>query len=212
MSNSSILFNDDMTLDLVKNIIKNSYSPVVLLEGRRKVKPGDGPLLTNFARKMAQTFSSVTFRTGNASGSDTYFAKGVAEVDPKRLQYVVPTPGMGLRNRIEGASVLSYDDISKVEDDEINYLSASANENRRDLFEYAKEKPKGKAAAQAKYLLRDTLKVTGSEDAGFSKPVLGFFYVDPAKPLDGGTGHTIKVCQALDVPVITQLAFIDYDL
>lgn len=208
----SVLFNDDMALDAIDYIISNSYSPVVLLEGRRKVKQGDGQLLTDFARRFALAYPSVIFRTGNADGSDTYFARGVAKVDPARVQYVVPYASMKQKNRVEGASILSYDELSKAEDKTINYLSSDVNPDNQGLFEYARKVPNGKAAAKAKYLLRDTLKVTGSEDAGYSKPVIGFFYVDPATPLDGGTGHTIRVCQKLNVPVITQLAFLKFDL
>ncbi|MCH8558210.1 MAG: hypothetical protein LAT84_10320 [Balneolia bacterium] len=207
MTDSATLFNDDMTIDEINSVISNNYSPVVLLEGRRKVLPDDAHRLTDFALRFARAYPSVIFRTGNADGSDTYFAKGVAQADQARIQYVVPYASMKLKDRVPGASVLSYDELAKSEDEAISYLSSGINPKNKPLFDYARKAPAGRAAAKAKYLLRDTLKVIGSEKAGFSRPVLGFFYVDLSDPLAGGTGHTIKVCQQLGVPVITQTAF-----
>ena len=49
--------------------------------------------------------------------------------------------------------------------------------------------------------MRDTLKVSGAEEPELNKAVFGIFYVNPADPLKGGTGHTIRVCRTLDVPI-----------
>ena len=64
--------------------------------------------------------------------------------------------------------------------------------------------PSSAATSKATYLLRDTLKVTGSEALGLAPAVLGIFFVNEAEPSGGGTGHTIRVCGVQDVPVATQ--------
>jgi len=58
--------------------------------------------------------------------------------------------------------------------------------------------------AKARYLVRDTLKVTGSSYGAFAPATVGIFYVRPGNPLQGGTGHTIRVCQDQGVPVAFQ--------
>ena len=51
--------------------------------------------------------------------------------------------------------------------------------------------------ATAQLILRDTLKVTGTDD--MPPPTAGIFYVHPADPGRGGTGHTIRVCRRAKV-------------
>ena len=40
-------------------------------------------------------FPSAIFRSGNAEGSDAVFADAVAEIDPSRLELVIPNAAMG---------------------------------------------------------------------------------------------------------------------
>ena len=61
----------------------------------------------------------------------------------------------------------------------------------------------GKLGSQAACLIRDTMKVTGISGQ-LSPPVAALFFVDPADPEAGGTGHTIRVCHHAGVPVIFQ--------
>jgi hypothetical protein len=58
--------------------------------------------------------------------------------------------------------------------------------------------------AKARYLVRDTVKVTGSASGELAPATVGIFYVRPGNPLQGGTGHTIRVCHAHGVPVALQ--------
>jgi hypothetical protein len=53
-------------------------------------------------------------------------------------------------------------------------------------------------------LVRDTLKVTGSSYGDLAPATVGLFYVRPGNPLQGGTGHTIRVCRDQGVPVALQ--------
>jgi len=62
-------------------------------------------------------------------------------------------------------------------------------------------------AGKGKYLLRDTLKVTGSPTLGLAPATLGLFYVDLTDPEAGGTGHTIRVCRLQGIPVVFQNEF-----
>jgi hypothetical protein len=64
--------------------------------------------------------------------------------------------------------------------------------------------PSSAAISKATYLLRDTLKVTGSAALVLDPAALGIFFVNEADPTGGGTGHTIKVCGAQDIPAATQ--------
>jgi len=193
-----------MTLYTIQELIESADNPVILLEGRRKVKPEDKEKLTRFAYNLAVAFPNVTFRTGNADGSDTLFAKGVAEADPARIQYVVPYPSMKQKNRVDGAEVLSLDQINKVEEEKVEYLTSNQSKSTASMIDYVRKNPNGMMAAKTKYLLRDTLKVTGSPSGNYDSPVAAFFYIDPADKYAGGTGHTIKICEDLNVPVYTQ--------
>ena len=71
-------------------LISEAGSPVVLLEGTRELPAEQAPRLTALAAHLARTFPHVNFRTGNAKGSDEAFAAGVASVDPKRIEFILP--------------------------------------------------------------------------------------------------------------------------
>ena len=57
--------------------------------------------------------------------------------------------------------------------------------------------------AKAKYLIRDTMKVCKYTEL-FDSPVAALFYVDLSNIESGGTGHTIRVCKNMNIPVIFQ--------
>lgn len=118
-----------MTLTQLQEIIEKQANPVILLEGRRTVLKEDQPKLIHLAYSLAHAFPYATFRTGNADGSDTLFAKGVAQVDSSRLQYVVPYAGMKKKNRIEGAEVLSLEKITEQERDEVDEITSKRDKS-----------------------------------------------------------------------------------
>jgi hypothetical protein len=62
---------------------------------------------------------------------------------------------------------------------------------------------KGPLGAKGDYLVRDTMKVVGVP-GHFAKPICALFFVNLADPMEGGTGHTIRVCLKEGVPVIYQ--------
>jgi hypothetical protein len=62
---------------------------------------------------------------------------------------------------------------------------------------------KGPLGAKGDYLVRDTMKVVGVP-GHFAKPICALFFVNLADPMEGGTGHTIRVCQQEGMPVTYQ--------
>jgi hypothetical protein len=73
--------------------------PVILVEGTRNVPDTDRPLLVAMGRKLAKTLPRAVFRTGGASGADEAFAEGVRQVDPGRIEYVLPQSGHRAKHR-----------------------------------------------------------------------------------------------------------------
>ncbi|KAF0189345.1 MAG: hypothetical protein FD168_600 [Desulfobulbaceae bacterium] len=68
-------------------------APIILLEGTRAVPPSAEAALIALGRLLAQAFPQARFRSGNAEGSDTLFARGVESIDPSRMELIVPTAG-----------------------------------------------------------------------------------------------------------------------
>ena len=60
------------------------------------------------------------------------------------------------------------------------------------------------------YLLRDSLKVIGSKGLKLLPATLGIFSVNTEKPLSGGTGHTIRMCEKNGVKVLDQTHWIKF--
>ncbi len=179
--------------------IKAATRPIVLLEGTRSLGREAEPLVEAFAAQLAQCFPNVTFRSGNAPGSDQAFARGVATVDVSRLEVVVPYTRHRLSERPEGVRVLSLEDIEN--DAELGRLTLDASPIYENLFA---SRAINASAAKVRYLLRDTLKITGDEEADFAPATAGLFWVNPLKPKTGGTAHTIRVCEKMGLPLWTQ--------
>ena len=95
------------------SLVSHQDQPVLLLEGTRQLPDADKPKLTAFARQLAVALPQARFRTGNAAGSDEAFAAGVGEIDPQRLEYILPHRTMRERKRIKVSPSLSLDDISE---------------------------------------------------------------------------------------------------
>ena len=179
--------------------MKKAACPVVLLEGTRSLGRESEPFVEAFAAQLAAQFPRAIFRSGNAPGSDQAFARGVASVDVARLEIVVPYTRHRLNERPDGARVLSLDDIA--DDAELGRLSLDASPLYEKLFA---SRAINASAAKVKYLLRDTLKITGDSATDFAPATAGLFWVNPFKPQQGGTAHTLRVCEKKNLPVWTQ--------
>jgi hypothetical protein len=192
----------------LRAFLDTTQNPVVLLEGTRQLSEADAVHLVALGRKLATELPTVTFRTGNATGSDTAFAEGVAAVDARRLQFVLPNARMG-RSRIPPLSyAMGFESLPASATGRIAEATAQATPDNRRLVEHYQQTEKPTRSSQkAAYLLRDTLKVMGCAEAGLAPATFGIFYVNQLDPTGGGTGHTLRVCLQSSVPVITQLVW-----
>jgi hypothetical protein len=172
----------------------------VLLEGKRAVKKTDEEKLVLLGKLLATNTTKMIFRTGNASGSDHLFSAGVASIDKERLQVI--TPYSGHRKKTNQAyETFSLDEINLAEEPEVVYQSRN-NKKTEKLIDRYVSGDRDQFAIKAAYIIRDTIKAIGAKNI---KPAtFGIFYDDLAKPVSGGTGHTMKICEKNHIPVIDQ--------
>lgn len=189
-----------MTLkDFIKQFDKNNS--IILLEGKRNVLEADKEKLTALGRLLASTTKSMIFRSGNAEGSDQLFSDGVTAVDNKRLQVI--TPYSGHREKTNQAyKTISLDEINIAAEPKVVYQSKS-NKKTEKLIDQFVAGDKNRYTIKAAYIIRDTIKAIGTDEI---KPAtFGIFYDDLDKPKEGGTGHTMKVCEQNNIPIINQI-------
>jgi hypothetical protein len=190
-----------MTFTEFESLVSQTPDGVVLLEGRRAIPADDARLAESLATSLARRFPKLRFRSGNAKGADEAFSRGIAAVDPRRLQVVAPYAAHRKGDRYADAAYDSPDSLSVVLENEIAYKTSEASPHNKRLID--KRSEDGPWAAKAAYLIRDTMKVVGHSD-GFPKPICALFYISMEDPLAGGTGHTIRVCQREGVPIAFQ--------
>ena len=99
-----------MTYAEVSSLLSGADSPVVLLEGTRELPVHEAACPTSLAAHLAHVFPHARFRTGNAKGSDTAFAAGVASVDAHRQKFVLPY-ATHRRSKRPTESLTTMDDI-----------------------------------------------------------------------------------------------------
>ncbi len=198
-----------MTYAAFTNLICDADSPVVLLEGTRELPAIQAPCLTALAAHLARAFPRARFRTGNAKGSDEAFAAGVASVDATRIEFILPYAGHRSRQRPPESPATAIDDISSARVQEVVDATLEVSpQYARVAVNYSQRKAHPRQRATAQLILRDTLKVTGTDN--MPPPVAGIFYVHAADPDRGGTGHTMRVCRAQGVPVINQFHWLEW--
>jgi hypothetical protein len=200
-----------MTFPDFTRLLTSAPSSVVLLEGTRELPPAGPPQLTRLAAHLALSFPFARFRTGNAKGSDEAFAAGVTSVDPSRLEFVLPYATHGSNRRPAASDSIAIDDIPATRvQDMVDATLAASPQYERVAVNYRQRKTHPRQRATAQLILRDTLKVLGGE--AMPAPVAGIFFVNATDPDRGGTGHTIRVCRANAIPVITQSQWLDWPL
>ena len=194
-----------MTMEDLSCIVSASEKPVLLVEGTRRLPDIEAPLLAQLGRLLAKRFPQVTFRSGNADGSDTAFAEAVASIDPARLQYVLPSLSMGKKRRHKESFAFAVEQVSQVIEDQIAEETVEATAECERLVDAHRGLiVNNRLAAMGRYLLRDTLKVVGDAEHNLAPATAGIFYVNEKDPMGGGTGHTIRVCVRRHVPVAFQ--------
>ncbi|MDF3129466.1 hypothetical protein P0Y35_09700 [Kiritimatiellaeota bacterium B1221] len=189
------------TFEDLQQHLSHHAQPVMLLEGSRSVHPEDADKLKQLGRFLAREFPRAIFRSGNADGSDTLFARGVEAVDPARMQIVTPHAGHRKKNIHPENYIFPLSESSAINERDLEKYSNEASPKNRTLIENRHHIPRLKA--KANYLLRDTLKVIGDQEKGLAPASAGLFYTQP-DPMEGGTGHTIRVCLHQKVPVFLQ--------
>ena len=190
-----------MTFQEFSTLVERSPEGVVLLEGRRSIPARDATVAEGLARALALKFSKLRFRSGNATGSDEAFTGGVSMVDPSRLEIVAPYAAHRKSARHSGAIYTSPEILTPEQASDIESQSIQASpQNRRIIGMRGKKGPLG---AKGDYLVRDTMKALGVPGQ-LAKPICALFFVNLADPMEGGTGHTIRVCQQEGVPVTYQ--------
>jgi hypothetical protein len=188
-----------MTLkDFIKKFDKDNS--IILLEGKRNVLDADNEKLTALGRLLASRTTKMKFRSGNAEGSDQLFSNGVTEVDNKRLQVITPYSGHRQKTNYT-YDTISLDDINIAAEPEVVYQSKS-NKKMEKLIDQFVLGDKNRFTIKAAYIIRDTIKAIGTDEI---KPAtFGIFYDDLDNPMAGGTGHTMKVCEQNNIPIIDQ--------
>ncbi len=174
----------------------------IFLGGKRNVLEQDKIKLTQLGKLLATEFPYLIFRSGNAEGSDALFAEGVCSVDPLRFESILPYENHRKKNINPYSQSYSMDQVDLAADDDLVYYTKSkANSN---LVNRYMDGHKDRNGMKAAYLFRDTMAIIGSKSIPLDPVSYAFFYIDPADPLGGGTGHTIKVCQENKIPYLTQ--------
>lgn len=188
-----------MTLkDFIKDF--DTDNSIVLLEGKRNVLEADKEKLLALGKLLAVKTKRMTFRSGNAEGSDQLFSDGVTAVDNKRLQVI--TPYSGHRQKTNQAyETISLDDINISAEPEVLYQSKS-NKKTKNLIDKFVSGEKNRFSIKAAYIIRDTIKAIGTE--GVKPSTFAIFYDDLENPLSGGTGHTMDICKKNNIPIIDQ--------
>ncbi|WP_264564410.1 hypothetical protein [Flavobacterium sp. N3904] len=185
----------------------NSKSTIILLEGKRNVLESDKEKLIHLGNLLASQLPLAIFRSGNADGADFYFSQGVLQVDPKRLQVI--TPYVNHRQKLNQAyETISLDQIDLVNEPKVVYQSKN-NKKTKSLIDKYVGGAKDRFSIKAAYIIRDTVKVTGTI-SGIPATTFAFFYDDPSYPKTGGTGHTMDICDKNSVPYLTQENWVNW--
>jgi len=173
---------------------------IVLLEGKRNVLEADKENLVSLGKLLASTTSKMMFRSGNADGADYYFSIGVSVVDKSRLQVITPYTGHRQKSN-QAYDTISLDEINIAAEPEVVYQSKT-NKKVEKLVDLYISGARDRYSIKAAYIIRDTIKAIGTEEI---KPAnFGIFYDDLDKPKEGGTGHTMRICEQNNIPIIDQ--------
>ena len=184
----------------------NKPGTIILLEGKRLVKEADAAQLWALGKMLALALPEARFRSGNAPGADALFTEGVVSVDASRMELMLPYAGHR-KKYASGIQTHPLDQINLAAEPEVVYQTAQ-HKNSRNLVQRYLDGKRDQAAIKASYLLRDTVKVLGA--AGIPPATVGLFYVDLQDPDSGGTGHTMRVCRDMGIPVFDQTTWLSW--
>ena len=173
---------------------------IVLLEGKRNVDPADVSKLIQIGELLASETKHIKFRSGNAEGSDFYFSEGVIKINPERLEVITPYSGHR-KEKNNAYKTFPLDEINLLQEPEVVYQSKTNKKTGKFIDEFVAGK-KNHLTMKAAYIIRDTIKVTGTSNI---KPAnFALFYDDLKNPKSGGTGHTMNICEMNNVDFVDQ--------
>lgn len=191
--------------DFIKNF--DSEESIILLEGKRDVSPKDKVNLVKLGELLCKKMKHAKFRSGNAKGADYFFSTGVSKLNPERLELILPYTSQ--RNKyLLSDNYSSMDDIIWVNEPKVINQTKS-NPKNKNLIESYVNGDRGRFGIKASYLLRDTVKVSGTSTQ-IRKASFAIFYDDLEKPKSGGTGHTMNMCNLNTVPYIDQTVWMKW--
>ncbi|MEO8148370.1 MAG: hypothetical protein ABI723_12060 [Bacteroidia bacterium] len=177
---------------------------VVLLEGKRQVDEADIDKLIQLGEVLTSKTKNIIFRSGNADGSDFYFSSGVIKINAQRLEVITPYSDHRKKNN-KAYKTYPLDEINLLQEPEVIYQSKSNKSTGKFIDEFVAGN-KNHLTIKAAYIIRDTIKVTGTSDI---KPAnFAFFYDDLKNPRTGGTGHTMNICEINKVEYVDQRTWI----
>lgn len=197
-----------MNFSKFSDFIASIASPIILLEGSRTVEEANKLKLIALGAKLASEFPNAVFRSGNATGSDSFFAEGVSQINPQQLELVLPNKRM--IKSTNGEKRISLKDLTDAEIKDVCEITKNATPANKALIEYYEKGFQGSPRIKAQYLLRDALKVIGSKRLDFKTADFGIFYLNSTKKTGGGTGHTIRVCELQNVPALLQESWLSW--
>lgn len=155
---------------------------------------------------LAERTVHMTFRSGNATGADQYFSLGVTQVDPSRLQVITPYTGHRQAKNL-AQHTLALDQIDLLAEPEVVYATKRNKKIEKWVDQYVAG-ARDRFSIKAAYLLRDTVKVLGTQS--LPPAICGLFYDDLQNPESGGTGHTMGVCRQEKIPVLDQRVWMEW--
>lgn len=199
----------DIRFDSLIAFLKHFDQPgsIVLLEGKRKVLPEDATRLMQLGRLLVENSSYMRFRSGNATGADELFSAGVAARDASRLEVIKPYASHRNAAMVAGENY-SLDEIDLAAEAEVIYHTRQ-NKSISGLVDKYLNEGRNALTIKAAYIIRDTVKVTGTV-SGIKPATVALFYDDLQKPLQGGTGHTLRTCQGLKIPYCNQTSWFQW--
>ncbi|RMG70025.1 MAG: hypothetical protein D6710_07835, partial [Nitrospirae bacterium] len=109
------------------NEMNSLKRPVILLEGRRRVRGCDEDKLKSLGRVLAELFPQAFFRSGNAKGSDSLFIEGVKMLAEDRVELIIPRSIKKLSNN---SKTVSLDSLSTKEVKHLVSLTGMASPDR----------------------------------------------------------------------------------
>ncbi len=174
---------------------------IILLEGKRTVLEEDKMKLIAIGKLLAEKMPNAIFRSGNADGSDYFFSQGVAGVNPTQLQVITPYTNHRQKYNL-AETVFPLDTINLVNEPLVIDQSKNHKGTASLVAKYV-EGVNNAYTIKAAYIIRDTIKVLGTK-SGIPPISVGLFYEDVSNPMQGGTGHTQRVCIESEIPLLNQ--------